>query len=266
MKRFAFPSFLVSRPWITPLALALLGTFLIYRSVATYKTRLGYSMKTVKVLVAAREVQEGEHLSEKEMAVAELPEKFLPIGAARPGDSKRMSGRVVLRPLAKGEIVLWSVLDVSFGSQGPARRIARGYRAVSIDVDASTSVAQAVLPGDRVDLVVTGSYSEKETNATLTLLQNVAVLDVGSRGDDDGNRYSVVSLMVLPKEVGLIVHAGRAGKITLSLRNPDDRQTRGDLPIVSSADLLESAFRNALQNERNGAVEIIRGGKVSIDQ
>ena len=101
---------------------------------------------------------------------------------------------------------------------------------------------------------------------TLTLLQNVAVLDVGNPQRGDQRSYSTVTLMVLPNEVALITFAEHHGSLTLALRNPEDHQTSNHLSLVGRTELVESAFRNSLQEERNRRIEIIRGGKVSFDR
>ena len=255
----------MKKPWVLPLTLTLVATFLLWRGIAKYKDRLGYNMKSIPLLVASHELPEGHVLSERDISFGELPKRFLPVGTVRQADFKRVIGQILNRPVANGELLLWSSIDVGLGPPGPARKIAKGYRAISISVDPSTSVGQSIRPGDHVDLVMTGNFSGNEGPTTFTLLQNVAVLDVGTKEDENEARYSVVSLMVLPKEVALIVQAERHGKISLALRNPEDHTTPQNLLIVSTSALLESAFRNSLQEERNHSVEIIRGGKVSID-
>ncbi|MFH1262399.1 MAG: Flp pilus assembly protein CpaB [Pseudomonadota bacterium] len=257
-------AFAANRPWLLPAGIALVGTLFLWKGVSDYEERIGRNMKTVAILVSTWELADGRTLRSEDLRSAPIPQKYLPTGGVRDVDLPQVVGRVLTRPMAEGEILLWPSIDVGLGPAGPARKIAKGYRAISLSVDAVSSVAHAVRPGDRIDLILTVTGGEGDDPQTVTLLQNLTVLSTGA-GEEEGATYSVLSLMVLPREVPLIIHAERSGKISIVLRNPADHKTPQNLPIVTRSALFENALRNSLQEERNQAVEIIRGGKVSPD-
>jgi len=256
---------LFQKQWFLPSALALLGAMFLYGGVATYKAKLGYGMVVRKVAVASREMPEGHVISRKNLTVALIPDKYLPVGTLLTSDAHQAVGHVVTRPIAKGELVLWSAFDVKF-TGGPARRIADGYRALAVKVGPATSIGRAIRPGDHVDILTTVSLLGENVSTTLTLLQNVAVLDVGEAVEEGRDRsYSTITLMILPKEMGLITYAQEHGTLTFALRNPEDHRTPTDLPLIGHNELIATAFRNSLQQERNQTIEVIRGGKVSLE-
>ena len=110
----------------------------------------------------------------------------------------------------------------------------------------ASGVSGMVRPNDCVDVL--GSFALPAQNAvedaelemvTLTVLQNVTVLAVGSDtqrtlGDTRGaSGYSSVTLQVTPREAEILVFAQQMkGKLFLTLRNKSDVYFENDLPRV----------------------------------
>ncbi len=254
------------RPWLLPAGLALLGTLFLGTGLQRYKRDLGIGMEAAEVLIAARNLPEGKVLESRDFGFRKIPRDLLPMGVLLRGDLQRVPGLTIVRPVAQASMVLWSDLDVNYMPPTPARRIVKGYRALAIGVTETSSVAQSVRPGDHVDLVVTTTPPGNARSVTMTLLQNVAVLSVGKEGNDDAQgTYANVTLMILPREVGVVEHASQVGKLSLSLRHPDDAETQNELPTVGMDELVETALRSSLQEERDRAVEVIRGGRMSLE-
>jgi pilus assembly protein CpaB len=104
-----------------------------------------------------------------------------------------------------------------------------GMRAMSVKVDEVIGVAGFVVPGTRVDLVVTLRGSgQTEEPMSRTVASNVLVLTAGTRFDQeqakDGKPQpsTVVTLAVSPSDAERIALASSEGKISLALRNPLD--------------------------------------------
>jgi pilus assembly protein CpaB len=258
-----------NQSWILPGILALLGALFLYQGMNVYKQKLGYGMEAQNVVVAARSLPEGHTISKNDLEIVQEPQKYLPVGTLLESDLSKAVQHVVTRPIAKGEIVLWSAIDTGFSPVGPARRVAKGYRAIAVKVNPVTAVGQAVRPGDHVDILTTTTIPGEKSTTTVAVLQNVAVLDIGlAEQEEQQASYSTMTLMVLPKEMGLITYAQENGTLMFALRNPEDHRTVENLPMVGQEQLIESAFRNSIQEERNNAkpVEIIRGGRLSFDR
>jgi pilus assembly protein CpaB len=105
-------------------------------------------------------------------------------------------------------------------------------RAISISVSAAASVSQMVRPADHVDVLGTFSLPSKEQPGvtelvTMTILQDVLVLATGQETANTyrgGNQsYALVTLQVTPHEAEVLTFAEQMrGRLTLSLRNPED--------------------------------------------
>jgi len=98
-------------------------------------------------------------------------------------------------------------------------------------------VAGFVLPGMRVDVLVTGHPPGYEDTVTTTVLQNIAVLSAGKIIEVDAKSQSipaqVVTLLVTPDQAESLTLASTEGKIQLVLRNSTDQ----DSPHTPGRDL-----------------------------
>jgi pilus assembly protein CpaB len=105
-------------------------------------------------------------------------------------------------------------------------------RAISVRVNEVIGVAGFVVPGTRVDVVVTfDSRSPGGEGLARVVVSNVQVLTAGTRYDQEKARQdarpiptSVVTLLVSPEDAERIALASAEGRITLTLRNPLDTQ------------------------------------------
>ncbi len=125
--------------------------------------------------------------------------------------------------------------------------IPEGMRALSVRVNEIVGVAGFVVPGTRVDLMVTMKQTgNSQDSMTRVVLSDLQVLTAGTRYDQEKARdgqpipTSVVTLLVTPEDAEKITLAQSEGQIMLTLRNPMDRkptETQG----VRSAALLGQA-------------------------
>ena len=100
-------------------------------------------------------------------------------------------------------------------------------RAISVRVNDVVGVAGFVLPGMRVDVLVTGKPTNVPDTATRTVLQNVAVLSAGQTIQTDGKSAisaPVVTLLVTPEDAEALTLANNDAHIQLVLRNSSDER------------------------------------------
>ncbi len=111
--------------------------------------------------------------------------------------------------------------------------IPQGMRAVAIRVNEVVGVAGFVIPGMRVDVLISGTPGATNTSAALgvqskTMLQNIEVLSAGQdfKKDAEGKPITVqvVNLLVTPEQAEMLSLASRQTTIQLVLRNPLDRE------------------------------------------
>jgi len=137
--------------------------------------------------------------------------------------------RPVISAIQPDEPVVEARLAAKGSGLGLAPLIPSGMRAISVRVNDVVGVAGFILPGMRVDVLVTGRPPNQNETVTRTVLQNVAVLSVGQTIQTDGKSQSilapVVTLLVNPSEAEALTLSNNEGKIQLVLRNSTDRQT-----------------------------------------
>jgi len=137
-------------------------------------------------------------------------------------------GRGVLVSLVPNEPILAKDLAAEGSGAGLMSTIPDGMRAVSVRVNDVVGVAGFVVPGSRVDVILSGSpTSLGNMEMSKVILENIQVLSAGQNiGNDDQGRplnVQVVTLLVTPEQSEALALASD-GKIHLSLRNPLDMQ------------------------------------------
>jgi pilus assembly protein CpaB len=141
-------------------------------------------------------------------------------------------GRGVVSEIFQGQPILDKNL-AGFGSGGGlAPTIPQGMRACAVRVDDVVGVAGFVIPGMRVDVLVSGNppgpSSSTQGVVTKTILQNIQVLSAGTdiRRDAEGKpqQVQVVNLLVTPEQAETLSLASTSLKVQLVLRNPLDTQ------------------------------------------
>ncbi len=185
----------------------------------------GRLQKAVRVLVPKEDLAKGTALTPKVVAVREVPAEWAHSNAVTPEQFGRVENQKLAYPAARGEMILWSLLE---GQRAPSfsSRLAPGRRAITVPVDEVNSISGMLEPGDRIDLMAS---VRRDSRAFLfALLQNVPVLATGARmiaeGDaKDGRRsYTTITLEASPDEAQRVLAAREMGKLAAVLRAPGD--------------------------------------------
>lgn len=202
------------------LAVAAGGSVYVYLKAMPVKQVEG--PKTVPVVVAAKDMTFGTTLEDQHLRLVEFPEESVPGGAFSGIDSVLAQTTKVF--VVAGEPILASKLSAIGG--GLSVRVQPHMRAISLKIDEVTGVSGFVLPGDRVDVLVTVQNAAGSNIAvTKTVLQNVEVLAAGTKTETKNNRHitvQTVTLLVTPEGAEKLALGTQQGKIHLSLRNPVD--------------------------------------------
>lgn len=235
-----------------------------------------------KIVVAARDMPLGTVLKDGDLRLIDWPDEVVPAGFA--ATAAEVVGRGLITSVAANEPLLQAKLATKEAGGGLPIVIPEGMRGVSVKVNEVIGVAGFVLPGTRVDVLVTISPPEEEgvlkTPITKVILQNVRVLAAGQTIERDAEgkpqTVAVITLLVDPDDAEKLTQAASEGKIQLALRNTLDMaevETRG----VRTAAMLGSAPAPARQTVRvraprregpavqqptgGAVVETIRGGQ-----
>lgn len=217
------------RPWFM-LALALtsgvLAALLALRYLRERTTPLmAAEPKRANIVLSARSLPVGAVVTEKDVKLVGWPGDALPSGYIR--SVKDAVGRGVITPVAENEPLLEAKVSTKDAGGGLPIIIRDGMRAVSVRVDEVIGVAGFVLPGTRVDVLLTLDKNASRPQAiTKTLLQNVQTLAAGQSvtRDKEGKpqTVTVITLLVSPDNAELLALAAKEGRLQLALRNTLD--------------------------------------------
>jgi pilus assembly protein CpaB len=123
---------------------------------------------------------------------------------------------------------------------------------VTIPVDATTSHSGMLLPGNRIDLLLTFSDSSSGVNLqkTITVLQSVEVFAVDNRvyGIDKGGDAQAknITLLVAPEQGKAVTLAGKVGTLSTMMRARGGADEKGQTEI--SEEFLTSSFLGSNRN------------------
>jgi pilus assembly protein CpaB len=215
---------------VAVLAVALLAatvaSFVVYRALAAGS---GVQQpQTIDTLVAAQPIPAGTMLTRGHVKVVQWPASSRLDGSL--SDPRTVLDRGAIVPIAANEPITESKLAAMGAGAGLPPTIPPGMRAMSVRVNEVVGVAGFVVPGTRVDVLVTfeGRTQTAESVARV-VVSNVQVLTAGTRFDQEKARQdnrpiptSVVTLLVTPEDAQRIALAAAEGRITLILRNPLD--------------------------------------------
>lgn len=213
-------------------AVAGIASYAVYRAVSNIPVRQ-VEVAQIQVAVASRQIPVGTLIQQDMVKLVGWPASSPVAGAFSSVESLANRGAIVT--IAENEPITEAKLAPKEAGAGMAPTIPPGMRAMSIRVDDVVGVAGFVLPGSRVDLLV--SISSQDRSMTRTVVSNVLVLTAGTRYDQDASRKeakpiptSVVTLAVVPEDAERIALAQTVGRVVLALRNPVDTtptETRG---------------------------------------
>lgn len=189
----------------------------------------GPSIELTTVVVAKLPMNFGDTVTSEYLTEAEWPAATVPPGAFQKIEelTKPGEGRVVLRAIQINEPVLDNKLSGAGGKATMSTILDKDMRAVTIRVNDVNGVAGFVLPGDRVDVLLTrdentGNRNNKQDQITDILLQNVKVLGIDQKVNDNEDQPKVaraVTLEVEPFDAQKLALATTVGSLSLALRN-----------------------------------------------
>ena len=229
------------------LALIAVGGLTYYlRSQSQAPAPSGSNIELGNVVVAVSDLPFGTHVTRDQLSVVAWPVASMPADAFHSVEEvfagSQGFDRIVLKPIDKGEPLLRSRIS-GFGAKATlSRQVPPGMRAVSIRIDDVSGVAGFILPGDRVDVMLTrrlDNTSPDTSMATDIILQNILVLGIDQLSDQDREKPVVArtaTVAVTPEEAQKLALAQQAGTLGLALRNaasvdrvPSERVVQRDL-------------------------------------
>lgn len=245
------------RPNRIPLLASIIVTLVGFVLLAVYVQRFQREARggdLVELLAMRRDVAADQPLDEQALVVRTLPEMYVEERHVLASDLPRVLGVRAATDLKANQALLWT--DVGSSDRGVSSLsslIPKGMRAITVEHDARGELGELLLPGDRVDILLTkGKPGDGSGMVTVPLLQNLLVLAVGKsvRPIYDpvaAERASSVTLLVTIEQAGLLVHAKRGGELSLIVRNESDLEINEGLAETDDSDVLEMEKRERRQ-------------------
>jgi pilus assembly protein CpaB len=184
-----------------------------------------------EVLVADATISAGtfvkpEHVRWQRWPTDDVPETYVLKGVR---DKDVMIGAVVRRGIAEG----FPITDGSVVKPGDrgflAAVLAPGMRAVSLPINATSSNAGLIFPGDRIDLILTQTLQAADGATTRrvseTVLRDIRIIAMGSETSDDAGEDKnyenarTATFEVDPRVAEKVALLTELGKLSLSLRS-----------------------------------------------
>jgi pilus assembly protein CpaB len=258
---------------------------LVYRAVqhrVIVKTVTADSTANVHVkpvIVAGSEVAFGARLAEDQLKIVEWPVTAMPANAFE--TKEKLVGRVALAHLVPNEPITEEKLAPT-GEHGLLSLVIDpGMRGVTVRVNEVAAVGGFIVPGSRVDVLVTAELKQPtriinageptpSENAqgerhSRTVLQNVTVLALGQLLQASGQpkpgeaqALTTATLLVTPEQGELLALGAAEGQLQLVLRNFEDNRI-----VHSPGKAAHELFEGGPKREEVAAnrVEVIRGAE-----
>lgn len=209
------------------LVTASLASFGVYRAIQRIPVR-EVEVASVYAVVASASLPVGTLVTQDHVKVVAWPARTQVQGAFT--SVEQVVNRGVIQPIGENEPVTESKLAPLGAGGGLPPTIPPGMRAISVKVNEVIGVAGFVVPGSRVDVLVTIDETSGSRNSlSRVVVSNVQVLTAGTRFDQEQAREdgkpiptTVVTLLATPEDAERITLASSEGKVMLTLRNPLD--------------------------------------------
>lgn len=217
-----------ARPWLL-LALALLsGVVAAYLALHYLRDRSTTVLKTsgnTQVVLAARDLPVGSIVTARDVHAVDWPGNVVPPGfITKEGD---VVGRGLITPVRLNEPYLETKLAPKGAGGGLPMLINDGRRALTLRVDDVSGVAGFVIPGTRVDMLLTMTdHTPTNEPTTRIIMQNVEALASAQsiQTDAEGKPRPVptLTLLVTPAQAETLTLASQQGNLRMALRNTLD--------------------------------------------
>jgi pilus assembly protein CpaB len=244
------------------LALAVLAAQFANSWISDRLSAVDTQAEYASAVAAAMDIAAGTRIEATHLKMVQLPDEAKPQGGF--SDPADVIGQVAKQQVYGGEIIVANRLSEVPGTSALAAVIAEGKRAITVRVDDVVGVSGFILPGSRVDVIAREGRGEYRT-----ILENIKVLAVDKVVSQEKNEpvsARAVTLEVDPRQAEIIA---KAGKLRLTLRNPEDdlliASSDAGTAAVNAQAATEAPAAEDVESQRISlyAVDVIRGTQVS---
>lgn len=225
-------------------------------------------LSKAQIIVASQDLESGQFMSADVLAIADVPDQFLPVDVILPDQFEEIKGLEIQLSIPKGKPILLSYLGDHIARKF-SDTIPVGFRAITIEVDTINSHENMMEVGDKVDLFV-------QNEAVMNLLmERVTVLATGNlrsaSQDPDGiligdnsnyTNYQSITLLLPLASIASVRHAEQSNGLVVLLRNAQDIESIQENVAVISAN--ESVVQYMSNKKPNTTISIIGTTSLSL--
>ncbi len=218
-------------PIVLALLIAVTASTFLYKWMKTQTTPqkvLKVKTKAMRVAVAEVDLPWGTKLKPEMVKFVPFFEESLPPGSF--SDPEKLTGRVVITPLKRKELILESRLASKSVTRGGVSAIIKpGKRAMAVAGNKILGISGLICPGDHVDIMIMTTDPKTKEKINKTIFENMRVLATGTQlgKNKDGKPapVDIYTLEVTPEEGERLSLASSQGKLRFALRNALDTET-----------------------------------------
>src|SRR5215472_11917802 len=216
---------------------------------------------TSTLVVASRPLRFGNELSASSLREMPWPIDSIPQGGFRSIQDMRGQGkRVVLTAIEANEPVLASKITGQGQRATLSAMIGDGHKAMTIRVNDVDGVAGFVLPGDRVDVMLSRQI-DKGNAVNDVVLKNAKVLAIDQLADERTEKPSVAKAVTLEVDIAgaqKLALAGQIGTLALALRKAGDTDATASRAITISDLIFSKSADDPEDNGRYATIGVTR--------
>lgn len=228
--------------------LALVTSFALIYFIRIHSTATTKASPQIEVVVAAKEIPERVMITSDMVKLQPMDEADV-----HPKSIRRLedvAGTISRQQISSGEAILSDKIARLDGQSLFAIKIPKGQRAMSIAYNDVLGVGGFLIPGDRVDVILTFSKDALHGKNDLSkiTMQNIQVLAVGQQNraeevtgtvnnkqekdkdkkdstkSEQATKSATITLSVTPEQAEQLGFAESFGSIKLALRGPLDKE------------------------------------------
>ena len=222
-----------------------------------------------QVVIASTPLTPGTVITKKALKKKIVPKNYMPVGAVKWNEADTLIGQQVSVNVPSGEYILESY----FTAQRTVSESLSGqidnklYRAITLPVDQTNSLARSIKTGDKIDILFSFSVPQSSEKMSVVLFQAVPVIATGSYAaseqelgtyDDKVKQYGTLTLKLTAQDAFRLSYARQAGKIGVMLRNAGDSDAVEISPIFGVVDVLE-------QKDKERVMQLVKETTASQD-
>lgn len=164
---------------IAAVVIAVIAGVAMFSYLSTVQERANDDAKLVKVYKVAKDIPKGfpgdQAISESYVKSDQIPAKFRPVTSVT--DLNTIKGKVALTALSANQVLVdGQFVDPRVEQITFSQRIPAGQVAISLQFDQVKGVANLLVPGDKVNMIVT----DPKDGSKRFLFQNVNIIAIGS--------------------------------------------------------------------------------------